>query len=257
MNLYETVYERKSIRKFRMEPVNEKILSGIFIFMEQMEPLFPEIEIKLEIMDNLAKKNQIKGMFRVEAPYYLLIYTENKEKSDLNAGYIMEQISLYLVTKGVGSCFQGMVKKKNDKVDKGMHYVMALAFGYPKGALLRQGYQAKRLSMEEICVYKERPTTWVKEILEAARLAPSSMNNQPWRFVVYENRIHVFSKLSVRKGAVLQRLTEFDMGVMLANVMVAAEEIWIYLDLIRLENISHKSLLNNQYLLSILLKEKM
>lgn len=256
MNLYEAVYERKSIRKFRMEPVNEKVLSGIFLFMEKLEPLFPGIEVKLEIVDNLAKKNQMKGIFRVEAPYYLLIYTENKEKSDLNAGYIMEQISLYLVTKGVGSCFQGMSKKKNDTVDKGMHYVMAMAFGYPKGALLRQGYQAKRLAMEEICVYKERPTTWVKEILEAARLAPSSMNSQPWRFVVYENRIHVFSKLTVGKNP-FQRLNEFDMGIMLANVMVAAEEIWIYLDLIKLDNITHKSLSNNEYLLSILLKEKL
>ena len=50
-------------------------------------------------------------------------------------------------------------------------------------------------------------------------------------------------------------LTEFDMGVMLANVNVAADEIWVDLDLIKLDNITHKTLPNNQYLLSILLRE--
>lgn len=255
MNLYEAVYGRKSIRKFQMEPVNPSVLSGIFSFMDQMEPLFPGIKIKLEIVDNLEKKNQMKGLFRVEAPCYLLLYSEKKEKSELNAGYIMEQISLYLTTKGVGSCFQGMTKKKNDVPEDGMYFVIALAFGRAAGPLLRQGYNAKRLSMEELCVYKERPLTWVKEILEAARLAPSSVNNQPWRFVVYENRLHVFVKKPVSSKVLWFRFLEFDMGVMLANVNVAADEIWVDLDLIRLDNITHKSFANHQYLLSILPRE--
>lgn len=253
--MYEAVYGRKSVRKYRMEPLNQNILSGIFTFMDQMEPLFPGIKIKLEIVEGLGKKSQMKGLFRVEAPYYLLIYSEEKERFRLNAGYIMELLSLYLVTKGVGSCFQGLAKKKNDVPEEGMRYVMAMAFGKAAGPLLRQSCNAKRLSMEELCVYKERPKTWVKEILEAARLAPSSMNQQPWRFVVYENRVHVFEKKPTPFRALLPEMTEFDMGIMLANVSVAAEEIWVDLDLIKLDNITHKTLPNNQYLLSILIKE--
>ncbi|MDD2958919.1 MAG: nitroreductase family protein [Lachnospiraceae bacterium] len=256
MNLYEAVYGRRSIRKFRMEPMSQAVLSGIFTFMEQMEPLFPGIEIKLEIVDNITKKNQMKGLFLVEAPYYLLIYSEKKEKCDLNAGFIMEQISLYLFTKGVGSCFQGFARKKTEEEeDDGMTFIIAMAFGRPKGPLLRQEYEAKRMPVDSLCMYKEKPKTWVKEILEASRLAPSSMNNQPWRFVVYENRVHVFSKKPTSKRALWNRFTEFDMGVMLANIMVAAEEIWVHLDLIRLDNITHKNLPNNQYLLSVLMKE--
>lgn len=254
MNLYEAVYGRKSIRGYRMEPLNQTVLSGIYAFMEQMEPLFPGIRTRLEIADCISGKDKMRGLFKAEAPYYLLIYSEKREKSQLNAGYIMEMLSLYLTTRGVGSCFLGFTKKKREGGQEGLEFVMAMAFGWPKGSLLRQGYGVKRLSLDELCVYKERPKTWVKEILEAARLAPSSMNNQPWRFVVYENRVHVFSKLPTSRRMVLNRFTEFDMGIMLANVMVAAEEIWMDLDLIRLDNITHKSLPNNQYLLSILEK---
>ena len=50
------------------------------------------------------------------------------------------------------------------------------------------------------------------------------------------------------------KYTEFNFGVLFANVMVAAEELWVDVDLIRLGNITHMSLPNNQYVLSILLK---
>ena len=91
-------------------------------------------------------------------------------------------------------------------------------------------------------------------MLEAARLAPSSTNSQPWRFVVYENRIHVFSKKPLDEKSLLNPFTELNFGIMLANVMVAAEEVWVDLDLIKLNNITHKSIPNNQYVISILLK---
>ena len=83
---------------------------------------------------------------------------------------------------------------------------------------------------------------------------PSSTNSQPWRFVVYENRIHVFSKKPLDEKSLLNPFTELNFGIMLANVMVAAEEVWVDLDLIKLNNITHKSIPNNQYVISILLK---
>ena len=44
-------------------------------------------------------------------------------------------------------------------------------------------------------------------------------------------------------------------GIMLANVMVAAEQIWVDIDFIRLENITHMSMPDNQYVLSVLPKQ--
>lgn len=253
MTLYEAIYVRRSIRSFRMEPVADDILKGIMDLVAEMNPLFPQIKFRVDIVDCLSRKGKVGGVFTKTAPYYLAVFSEPKEKYDMNAGYVMQQISLYLTAKGVGSCFQGMGKMKESPAD-GMRFVMLMAFGFPKGALIRHDYEAKRLSLEELCVYKERPRTWVKEILEAARLAPSSFNSQPWRFVVYENRVHVFSKNPTTTASKKGKFNEFNFGVMLGNVMVAAEEIWVDLDLIKLNNITHKSIPNNQYMLSILLK---
>lgn len=253
--MYEAIYVRKSVRNFKKEALDNKILNDILAFAEELEPIFPGIGIHLEIIDNVTKRSRVGGIVNLSAPYYLAIYSEAKEKRDLNAGYIMQHISLYMSTKGIGSCFLGMAKRKEKKIEEGYEYVITLAFGLPKGTLIRHDYDAKRQSLDELCAYKERPKSWVREILETARLAPSSYNSQPWRFVAYENRIHVFSKRPVVQNGTFGKFTELNLGIMFANVMIAAEEIWVDLDLIRLNNITHKSLSNNQYVLSILLKQ--
>lgn len=255
MNLYEAIFERRSIRKFRMEAVDDVIISGMFAFFEEIEPLFPKIKTKISVINGTEWKPKFAGLANVSAPHYIVIYAEDIERSAMNAGYIMQKIALFLTAKGVGTCYQGTVKKKDKKMDtEGLSCVMVVAFGYPKSQPMNPGYAAKRLSLEELCAFKEHPKAHVSELLETARLAPSSFNSQPWRFVVYDNRFHVFSKKPVGGHHLLNKHNEFNFGVMLANVMLAAEEIWIDVDLIKLNNITHKTLPNNQYVISVLLK---
>ena len=238
MNLYEAVYARRSVRNYRMEPLDDTILKGIPDFLNEVEPLFPDIRTEIRIVNRRTEKEKIGGFCNVKAPYYVALYSESKEKSDMNAGFLMEQLSLYLETRGIGSCFVGMAKRRDKELE----------------ADRNRDREPKRIAMDDLCVYKEQPKAWVKEMLEAARLAPSSTNSQPWRFVVYENRIHVFSKKPLDEKSLLNPFTELNFGIMLANVMVAAEEVWVDLDLIKLNNITHKSIPNNQYVISILLK---
>lgn len=255
MNLYEAIYERRSVRSYRMEPVDDTVLNGIPGFMNEIEPLFPDIRTEVRIIDRCTEKEKLGGFCNVKAPYYAALYAEDKEKSDMNAGFLMQQLSLYLESRGMGSCFIGMAKRRDKEMEeKGLSLKIVLAFGLPKGGLSRRDKEPKRIPLDELCVYKEQPKAWVKEMLEAARLAPSNNNCQPWRFVVYENRIHVFSKRSMNEKKFRNRFNELNFGIMLSNVMVAAEEVWVDLDLIKLNNITHKTIPNNQYVISILLK---
>lgn len=257
MTLYEAVYTRKSIRSFRKDKVEEKILEGMVTFYHEMEPLFPGIETSIEVIDTQSRKTKgrLGGIMNVSAPYYLAIYTEEKEKADMNAGYIMQQLSLYLFGKGIGSCFQGMGHLKGEMPKAGMRCVILMALGYPKVDMIRDQEEAKRQSLEALCAWKEQPRRFVKEFLEAARLAPSAFNAQPWRFVVYENRVHVFSKQTVGQRRFLGKYNEFDFGIMLANIMIAAEQLWVDVDLIRLDNITHMEQPNNRYVISVIMRE--
>lgn len=252
MNLYEAVYARKSVRAFTAEPVGAKTIEGIKKFHKEVESLFGGIDTELVVLDNRKGRTGI-GLVSVKAPYYLALYSNEKEKTMMNAGYIMQQISLYLCSKGLGSCFVGLnwlkpvYRKKNDKVLVGL-----LAFGKSKGAYTRKSSDAHRMEMRELSVFKEKPRLWMNQLLEAGRLAPSSMNGQPWRFVVYDNRIHVFSKK--HKAGQLSKITEMDFGVLFSNMMVVAEELWLDVDLIKLDGISQKNYPNSQYVLSVILR---
>ena len=255
MNLFEAIFVRKSVRNYIHDSLAPQILEDILKQFGEIKGLFGGIETELAIFDNTKGDYKMLGLLGVKAPYYHMLYSEEKDRAMMNAGYLMEQLSLYLETRGIGSCFVGMAKHRDKELEaKGFVQKIILAFGMPKDLNKFRDKEPKRIALDELCVYKEPPKAWVKEMLEAARLAPSSTNSQPWRFVVYENRIHVFSKKPLGERSLLNPFTELNFGIMLANVMVAAEEVWIDLDLIKLNNITHKSIPNNQYVISILLK---
>ncbi len=253
MNLYEAVYARKSVRRYTSDPVSPKILDGLMRFYAEMEGLFGGVETELTILDNQKGKRNISGFVGVHAPYYLALYSVDQEKCMMNAGFVMQQLSLYLCSKGFGSCYVGLrflMPSLNRRGNKRL--VCLLAFGRARDSYARKATDARRLPMNEICTFKEKPRLWMNQLLDAARLAPSFMNAQPWRFVVYDNRIHVFSKK--HKGNALDPATELDFGVLFSNMMVVAEELWLDVDLIRLEGISQKNFPNCQYVLSVILR---
>ena len=253
MNLYEAIFVRKSIRNYEMEPISPQLLKEICDYHKEIEGLNAGIQTEITVIDN-TKKHQISlNPFGVKAPYYMAIYTEEKDKALMNAGYIMEQMSLFVCSKGLGSCFVGSAKPKPGMGKLGdKKFVIMLAFGKCKGSPYRKAAEAWRMDLKELSVYKEVPRQWMNQLLEGARLAPSSMNSQPWRFVVYDSRIHIFAKKHNMNH--LGKWEEFNFGVMFSHLMLVAEELWLEVDLIRLEDISHKNFPNNQYMLSAILK---
>ena len=252
MNLYEAIFSRKSVRNYEMEPIKAALLNEIKEYYDGIEGLNPGIRTDISIIDNTKGQNRKLSLFGVKAPYYVALYSEEKEQALMNAGYIMEQLALFICTKGLGTCFVGTVKPKGSNRKDNMKFVILLAFGHSRGSYTRKTIEARRLELQELCVFKEVPRQWMKQLLDSARLAPSSYNSQPWRFVVYDNRIHVFAKKRNMKA--LGRYEEFNFGVMFSHLMVVAEELWLDVDLIRLEDITHKNFPNSQYILSAILR---
>lgn len=253
MNLYEAIFSRKSVRSYEMKPVKPSFLEEIQEYFGQIEGLNPGIRTDISIIDNTKGQYKRIHLMGVKAPYYIAFYSEEKDKFLLNAGYIMEQLALFLCTKGMGTCFLGSAKPKLVNPHKGeMRFVIMMAFGYSKGPYTRKAVEAKRMELQDLCVYKEVPRQWMKQLLDAARLAPSSLNSQPWRFVVYDNRIHVFAKK--HNMSPLGRFEEFNFGIMFSHLMIVAEELWLDVDLIRPDDISHKNFPNSQYILSAILR---
>lgn len=255
MNIYDAIFIRKSVRNYIMEEIDGKIITNLLKFIKYITLLEDQFNVSFKIIENIHGENKTIAGISVKAPYYLAISSEEIDNHLLNVGFVMQQISLYLTAKGLGTCFVGISKSKLDKaVIMDYPIVLLLAFGNAKENVYRDFRKAKRIREEDLCTFKTEVTKDIKALLKAARLAPSSVNNQPWRFVVYENRIHVFCSKDRRLIKLFPCYKEIDIGIMLANMLLAAEELWLEVSMKKQDNIAEKNFKKNEYIISVLIK---
>lgn len=254
MNLYQMIFKRRSIRKFKKEQVPEQLLKDILYFGKCVSRLHADIQIRMEIRENLDEHLPVKGLWKVEAPYYLVFYSEEKDSYLTNAGYILEPVLLYMTGKGLGTCYLGNTRVPGAG-PAGMKQVIAIAFGYPKTLLYRDPATARRLPLKELCVFKEEAGESMKNILKAVRLAPSVMNTQPWRYIVYHDKIYIFSCREFLPSPSLVTLRELSIGIMLSHLAIAAEEMWMNIRLEVEEAMEKKPYKSGTYVATAYLKE--
>lgn len=254
MNLYEGIFERQSIRHYRMEAVDTKVINNILKYASHLESLPGKYPVSFRVLSWQNVKKHLMGTFLVKAPYYLVLFSEHTEDAMVNAGYLLGQLDLYMVSHGLGTCFCNGAKLLCESEDE-LEPIMAIGFGKPERKSYESGKGHKRLSLSEICLIKEEIEEEERCILEAARLAPSSMNNQPWRMVAYDGRIHLFCKKSTLPVQAMQRLHHLDVGILLAYLVVGAEEFWYRPEMVKAENIMEKQLKRNEYVITLRLKK--
>ena len=104
MTPFEAIFNRKSVRHYRREEVPASVLDKIQDFDGELLPMFPYVKTATKVFreEEFGRKEL---MLQVKAPYYLAIYAQELEGYQENAGNMMQQISLYLHSKGIGSCF--------------------------------------------------------------------------------------------------------------------------------------------------------
>ena len=209
-NLYEYIFKRKSIRKYKIDPLSEEILMQIKAQINALKPLYPSIKTRFDIADD------IKNPMSLKAPHYLIVSSEKIEGYLENAGFMLEQISLYLNSLGLGSCWLGMAKPaQNQQTD--LQFVISMAFGYPSEELYRNVSDFNRKSLSEI-------SEGANSRLEAARLAPSGMNSQNWFFLCTNGIIHVYrKKVNPLKALIFDKMNSIDTGIALCHLFAASE----------------------------------
>ena len=251
MSIYEAIFDRYSVREYQMEKIEPERLEALKRYLKTVALLDEEKPVEFEIVDNTDKKLKVHGLWKTEAPYYLAVYCGDDRLSMRNAGYAAEQAVLYLTSKELGTCYLGATKAGEDKKD-GLKRFLVIAFGKASAKPFRDSSMAHRNSLAALCAFKDEPGEQVKSLLRAARLAPSSFNSQPWRFVVYSDRLYIFMKKAAPfsgKGA--KAFKEFNMGIMLSHIMLAAEEYWMNMETLVEDQFAKKDYKNGEYVCTI------
>lgn len=205
-DLYEMIFKRKSIRKYDEDlHVSKEELDKINEQLKEIEPLIKDIKIEFKIVkreETTAKHGE----------YCLLMYSENKAQYLLNAGYMLEQIDLFMASINIGACWYGMAKAKESNLD-GLDYVIMISFGKSGAEDFRSNFlKTNRKDLKDIWKGK-----YFIDIAKIVRYAPSACNSQPWIVQSNENKLIIYrkTKLISIMGSKQQYFNSIDMGIFL------------------------------------------
>jgi len=210
MTRKEMIFRRRSCRSFTSAPVDGEMMEKVLSF--EPKPLYPHIKVRMDIVS----REQVRCICPWTTPQLICVSSEETDGWLENAGFLFQQLDLHLQSLGLGVCWLGMGRPnpKTAPAAEGMQFVIMLAFGYPKSPQLRQSAaEFKRKTLAQISDHAD-------DRLEPARLAPSSINSQPWYFRHDGDRIHVYC---TQKGLV-GYMNRIDMGIALAHLYVANED---------------------------------
>ncbi|MCL2632796.1 MAG: hypothetical protein FWD45_06935 [Coriobacteriia bacterium] len=209
MNLYDSIFTRKSVRKFNQEPLDQATLQSIDAAVANFAKLYDDVALEHRVTD------KVKGMLSIKAPQYLIISGTGADKEMEAAGFLYQQLSLWMTANDIGSVWLGVAKdaraeKAND--------IITVAFGRATEPVTRSLAEFKRNPIAEI-------TNAPDDIcIQAAHLAPSGMNGQPWYFEKTDEKVLVYRNKPTGPTAQFYKLGDLDMGIALAHYAIAAEK---------------------------------
>ena len=215
--LYSTIFKRKSIRDFDLTPLDDSTLTEISDHLKSLKSMYNDIKTEFKIIS----PDDVKRRTMKKAPHYIAVFSEPKEGYLTNVGFMLQQMDLFLSRNGLGSCWQGIPVPTKDLLNSSdLEFVIFIAFGKPR--------DLKTLHRNSISEFKRKPLrevtdiTGADELLEAARLAPSATNSQPWFFTGDKSIIHAYSiKLGLIKSLMVKKYIPIDVGIAIYHLEIA------------------------------------
>lgn len=206
MTLYETISARRQVRKFNSTPLEQQTLDDILKVVREAEQLDGQ-QARFEI----ASANAITG--GAVAPHYILSYCDHTNAGKANVGYVLQKADLYIQSLLLGSgWFMGPKPADSDK-----NFCIALAFGRTSIPMRESPDEFKRLPIEDIS-----PSD--NTVAQAVRLAPSSMNSQPWKLDFEDGKVIIHdSGRGLMRVVLRDKLNKIDTGIAARHAVTALE----------------------------------
>ena len=253
MNFRSAIRRRISVRHYETRPVPEEVLQSVVSSGESSMALDESIRIRFHLVregrlvaERMTPLTGTKLLFG-SAPHFIIATSEERPLFMLNMGFRMEQIILFATQEGLGTCWVGgMFAEERISaflgLGKGERVIALTPLGYPDtsfhGRLAHDAVElvavnfGRRKPLRQIAFGSgwesplETEDSELLEALECARLAPSWVNAQPWRFLAGQREVIAVADArgryrSVRQGRHYYRL---DAGIAMAHFYLAARE---------------------------------
>lgn len=238
MPLRKILTERKSVREFKEKTVPLETLEQILSDAEYKENLVKNVDLEAVLLEDgdvaYSALDGIAGYngYMIKAPHYVLFLSNEIENHQIQAGYYAESLMMKMAMEEIDSCWlnipeNGSLVKTVLGIDDDREAAALIAIGYKKwdkkvihsvdtGGNYSQADMeivddntSSRLKEVEIVYLDEwgKNPTWdelkemgLEDVFHYVRFAPSTLNRQPWRFLLRDKRIFLAIRMEPDLG---------------------------------------------------------
>lgn len=232
---YSAINKRHSRRQFNGNDLATDIYSSLLDFSKELSGFVQGARVvvvneqpEAVFKGAVGSYGKIKG-----APAYAAFIgnMENRyvqqQVGYLGQCFILEATALELATCWVGGFFRPDTVEKQVDMKSDEQVLAVTPIGYAdKNYTLEEKFMSgfsttyKRKDLQQLCLQDpQQLPEWAIPMLNAARLAPSAVNRQPWRFSVQENTIKISVDNTKDTHNISKRL---DCGIAMLHVEVGA-----------------------------------
>ena len=220
---YDAMLKRSSVRKYIGAPDKEQ-LDRLGVLCRKLS--WQGITVRM------FKGPGLKGIKGTDV--YAVVVAKKNAPMELE-GFMGEALVLEATAMGLGSCWLGAMfypeiinRNVNLQNDEVVHCVIAL------GKCEMPAFAPKRKDVVKLCGKTEEELAalgvWQKEAVMAARLAPSAMNQQPWKIEADKTGVSI-----LEAGVMFKKYAPLDRGIAMLHAAVGAhhagrEAVWKKVD---------------------------
>ncbi len=233
---YDAIFYRRSRRQFERRQIEPRLLDKLNLVCNEFRP-FPEARA---ILLNQSPEKVFKGAIgkygQIKDAPSCIVFIGSKDDPFINEkigytgeGIILEATAMNLATCWVAGFFRPEAAAEAAQIGKNEKVFAVSPVGYvsdkwtfEEKVMSGFGRSHKRKPLNELInSYQEGmlSTATIKTILEAARLAPSAVNRQPWRFNIEASRITISTDNLNDTYKISKRL---DCGIAMLHMEVTA-----------------------------------
>ena len=235
LSWYEAIFVRRSRRQFTNMPVEAAKWERLEAVAEELNTGFSGARLKLV---NNPPDDIFKGAVGpygkiTGAPAYVAFIGNTADPNFREkVGYLGQCLILEATVQQLGTCWvSGLFKRTTVQEQLKLlpeEEVLAVSplgytaagYNFTEKVLSKFGYHHKRKDLASLCPdgVDEAWPKWVRASLEAARLAPSAINRQPWLFSVQGESI----KISITGGENKTFPKRLDCGIAMLQIELGA-----------------------------------
>jgi len=232
---YRAIKQRRSRRQFEPKPLESKTLAHINSICSDFRPFSGARSVFVTDKPETVFKGAIGPYGKVKNAPAFVAFIGNIENPNVHEyvgytgeGVMLEAEAMNLATCWVAGFFRRKAVESLINISKNERVMAITPIGYAtKDQSLEErfmtgfglSHRRKKLSGLVTGLDESEWPNWIKVSLEAARLAPSAVNRQPWRFHIEPDSITVSVNVMKREYGISKRLC---CGIAMLHIETAA-----------------------------------